>query len=448
MCGIVGMISKLKNGFTGDNLSFFHHLLYLNALRGNDSTGVFVVDNIGNVKIAKEAVQSGAFIPQDEYKALGAYAVQKGWAMVGHSRKATRGTVNDANAHPFIVEDKLVLVHNGSVFGDHKHLKDVEVDSEAIAHSLATSDDYEKTLRGINAAYALVWYDVYNKKLNIIRNNDRPLSWMETHTAFYFASEAGMLAFVANRTNQHPVAESIIEDFSPYSLETWQLNNDRTSTITSKALDARYVYVPKEPKHHQGPKLLEAPKTMKEVIDVMSKESSKSDDNMAANDEVVDLDTGEVLSPSQFKKEATAIIQRVMNTPPSIAPDWANGQTYEKFTQLKDDAYKADTRVKVIVKGIAEQKEDRTGTKIWLTGQTRDDNNIYTVFPISLGTFEAITDPKNNMPQDVTFMVEVSSFGWRKRPDQNLQIPMEQWAGKCTLQGKNPKIHIEQRNLH
>jgi hypothetical protein len=159
------------------------------------------------------------------------------------------------------------------------------------------------------------------------------------------------------------------------------------------------------------------------------------------------LDTGEVLSPSQLK-EASVVIQKAMNSPPSIAPDWANGQTYEKFTQLKDDAYKTENRVKVLVEGLAEQKEDRTGKSVWLTGKTKDEHGIYTVFPISVGTFEAITDPKNNMPQDMTFMVEVSSFGWRKRPDQNLQIPMEQWAGKCTLQGKNPKIHIEHRNLH
>ncbi len=161
-------------------------------------------------------------------------ALSKGWAIVGHNRKATRGTINDANAHPFWVDNKTVLVHNGTMFGDHKKHADTEVDSHAIAHVLSSEEDVEKALQSINAAYALIWYDVPTKQLNVIRNKDRPLSHSSDNRAWYIASEGAMLDFVLSRNSNTKVET---RSFPVGNHHIWELQGDRSSKLSYADLD-------------------------------------------------------------------------------------------------------------------------------------------------------------------------------------------------------------------
>ena len=175
MCGIVGFASAYTNGFTRDEMIAFTEMLYIDTFRGWDSTGVFSVHLNGNVNIAKKAVAGGEFIQHKEYKDWINQAVSNGMFVVGHNRAATRGEIKDENAHPFWVDDKIILVQNGTMYGDHKKHADVEVDSEAIAHILSKEDDIATALGQFHAAYALVWYNTETKKLHLIRNSARPL---------------------------------------------------------------------------------------------------------------------------------------------------------------------------------------------------------------------------------------------------------------------------------
>ena len=114
MCGIVGVVSKHTNGFSSPEMDMFQNMLFVDTMRGWDSTGVFGVDNYGNVGIAKAAMHGADFICTKEFKEFKSHAIKNGIFAVGHNRAATRGTINDENAHPFYVEDKIVLVQNGS----------------------------------------------------------------------------------------------------------------------------------------------------------------------------------------------------------------------------------------------------------------------------------------------------------------------------------------------
>jgi len=143
MCGIVGIASAFTNGFSAKEADTFMDMLYFDALRGMDSTGVFGVDKHGNVACHKEASQAGIFQQRKEIKEFRGKLVQNGLFAVGHNRSATRGSIIDKNAHPFWVDDKIVLVQNGTYKGSHKHHKDVDVDSEAIAHVLSEEADIE-----------------------------------------------------------------------------------------------------------------------------------------------------------------------------------------------------------------------------------------------------------------------------------------------------------------
>lgn len=238
MCGIVAVVSAYSNGFSMAEADMFRDLLFMDTLRGVDSTGVFGVDNRGNVQIHKEASAAPWFLSTDEYKEFSQHMIQRGKFAVGHNRAATRGTVKDENAHPFCIEDKLILVQNGTFYGDHKHIHDTEVDTEAIAHLLAREPDIEKALQQVYAAYAFIWYEVQTRKLNFLRNDDRPLYVARTaEGGTVFASEGEMISAAAARRKIKLKEEPYImqED----NLFTMTFENGGYDT-TNTPLDTKY----------------------------------------------------------------------------------------------------------------------------------------------------------------------------------------------------------------
>lgn len=239
MCGLVSVLSKKHYGFTKQQTDIFSSLLFIDLLRGDDSTGVFVATNKGELALAKDATNSLDFLKTPEYGKLCTRSLKEGVAMVGHNRKATTGSVKDVNAHPFVVEDKIVLVHNGTLWGDHKKHADVEVDSHAIAHVLHQHGDVEKALQQINGAFALIWYDVDNQRVNFVRNSARPLWWMETDNEFIWSSEKNFLVWVQSRFNlQLSNKFPEISELPPYCLNTFTYNSKSSAgwDIDSKTL--------------------------------------------------------------------------------------------------------------------------------------------------------------------------------------------------------------------
>lgn len=206
MCGLVAVVSKSSSGFIKSQCEMFHELLYVDNFRGDDSTGVFMVDRTGDLEMIKEASSAPDFVRRHEFDVMMRNTFSRGRAIVGHNRKATKGTINDVNAHPFVVDDKIVLVHNGTLYGDYKKLagagNDVDVDSHAIAHIIhQKGDDVEAALQEVNGAYALIWFDMEKQTLNFIRNAQRPLHFLDTGTEWVWASEKNMLDWMVSRHN-------------------------------------------------------------------------------------------------------------------------------------------------------------------------------------------------------------------------------------------------------
>lgn len=237
MCGIVGVISKSSHGFIKQQLDIFHQLLYVDNFRGDDSTGIFMVDRDGDLTLAKSAQDASDFQKEKEYDETMRAAFQKGKAMFGHNRKATKGTITDENAHPFVVDKRIVLIHNGTLYGDYKKFvpegQSVEVDSHAIAHLIHKhEDDVEAAAKEIQGAYTLVWFDMKLQTLNMLRNSQRPLAFMETADAWYFASEKNMLEWMVIRHNlvikQAPteLGEGVHVSFKLPANGKWEVENN------------------------------------------------------------------------------------------------------------------------------------------------------------------------------------------------------------------------------
>jgi predicted glutamine amidotransferase len=248
MCGIVGMAIKANNGFSFKQETIINQLLYVGALRGEDSTGVIGVEKDSTFHIAKEATAAAWFqnsLAVDSK--LGKTLFSRGKAFIGHNRKKTIGNADDESAHPFVVKDHFAVVHNGTLY-NHQKLAKTSVDSEALAIVLEEAfgktekkESIETCLGRVDGAYALSIYDQRTHSVYLVRNADRPLSYIETPEGVFWASEAGMLWWVLSRNGidcaditELPVDTLLTISLDDYSLSMEKLTIKKPSPLMTK----------------------------------------------------------------------------------------------------------------------------------------------------------------------------------------------------------------------
>lgn len=214
MCGLVAVIRKdSKKSLYKEHNDIFKQMLYADALRGWDSTGIASIRMNNDVKVTKDACPPASLFHRNP---------DAGWlygnlALIGHNRAATRGKTNKENAHPF-QEEHITLVHNGTL-KYHHHIKDVEVDSHAIAHSMAEVGAKE-TLEKLDGAYALIWYDAKTKLIHAARNNERPLHLIETEELWILSSEKMLAEWICARNNTRVKRTQLLTPGLLYSFKT------------------------------------------------------------------------------------------------------------------------------------------------------------------------------------------------------------------------------------
>lgn len=453
MCGLVGMVTKHRNGFNTGNLDAFELMMFMDQLRGMDSTGAFCVSNIGNVSIAKEASHATDYLQQAGWKSLRTEAIRDGWAMVGHNRKATRGLINDVNAHPFWVEDKMVLVHNGTMWGDHKKHVDVEVDSHAIAHLIVEEEDVEKAMQKIHAAYALIWYEVQKKQLNFLRNDQRPLFWCDTSDAWYVCSDPDYMLFALMKTNQTILQKP--QTFNVAELNTWELNTDKSTKITQRELDTTFKspaanapamgVVPFQQLPFKPHPLSNAYWPAGDDID--EQDAAELHERAATEDGVEIPPQPELLRLRELGERIANEAIAKANKEPLVQietkniPDWTSKNTYGQW--LKARVKYNQQRVRVVCMDYL--ANDAGIDKVYMCGKTDDDESIYTIFPIHKRLFEAITDPKSPARQEkkAVFSVIVNGVQWKRteKGKDDTERNMNEWKGLITLSANEAKLY-------
>ena len=125
MCGIVGIIGK--EGVVGHLLEALRRLEY----RGYDSAGVATLNDNQIERRRAEGKLSNLVELLENDPLLGSVGI-------GHTRWATHGVPNEANAHPHAT-DKVAVVHNG-IIENFQVLRDELV---AAGYKLASETDTE-----------------------------------------------------------------------------------------------------------------------------------------------------------------------------------------------------------------------------------------------------------------------------------------------------------------
>lgn len=204
MCGIIGIVGKSEPA-APRLLEGLKRLEY----RGYDSSGIACLDERGNIARRRAEGRIGNL----EQLLIGQPLA--GIDGIGHTRWATHGLPNEANAHPHRT-DKLALVHNG-IFENYLDLKQElgaraelltsETDSEVAAHfisqyldqGLSPEQAVAQALPRFIGAFALAILFVGEPGLMIVARRGSPLAIGYGQGEMFAGSDAMALAPFTNR---------------------------------------------------------------------------------------------------------------------------------------------------------------------------------------------------------------------------------------------------------
>lgn len=200
-CGIYGYSGKL--GLSKNDvriaLQKFKILGLYNEERGRDSCGVYINNNLKKGILATKLFSN--FIETETFEISSRNRV-----MLGHNRSASTGSsVNLENAHPFLIDDDMIITHNGTLketleFCAKYNLpwKDMTVDTIMLGTALYRNDN--TVLENYKGAAALaftyrsrpntlyLYHGSSRDKKDGVQFEERPLFYMETREGIYYSS--------------------------------------------------------------------------------------------------------------------------------------------------------------------------------------------------------------------------------------------------------------------
>jgi len=202
MCGIIGIIGK--NTATSQIVEGLRRLEY----RGYDSAGIAtLVDGGIDRRRAEGKLKNLEAVLQRE--------PLSGDVGIGHTRWATHGIPNEANAHPHITK-RVAMVHNGIIenFQELKeeltakgHMFASDTDTEAVVHlitayldeGLSPKDATAKALARLHGAFALAIIFAGEHDLMIGARRGSPLAIGVGEGEMYLGSDAIALSHLTNK---------------------------------------------------------------------------------------------------------------------------------------------------------------------------------------------------------------------------------------------------------
>lgn len=201
MCGIISFQTNLKTIPVGVE-DIFAHMLWVDSIRGYDSTGMFFQETDGTVDHYKKPIPGWDFVQTREAKRVLSNLNDRKF-VVGHNRAATRGAVSAQNAHPFEF-GPVTGVHNGTLT-DFTRLSNFETGLQVDSQHLYKGIEMEGSaaiIPELNGAFALFWADTEDHSLHFVRNDRRPYCFakLKDKDIMLGASEQTMLEWLIERS--------------------------------------------------------------------------------------------------------------------------------------------------------------------------------------------------------------------------------------------------------
>ncbi len=180
MCGIVAAAARRE--VSEILLEGLRRLEY----RGYDSAGMSLIDNDSTLQLHK---YSGKVQALEDANALNPIVGCRG---VAHTRWATHGEPNSANAHPHLAGDRVALVHNG-IIENHAELREAliaegvefrsQTDTEVIVHlvhkalisGVSLFEAVRETIGQLEGAYAIAVVDTKHEDQVVVAREGSPL---------------------------------------------------------------------------------------------------------------------------------------------------------------------------------------------------------------------------------------------------------------------------------
>lgn len=210
MCGIFGFIRSTPA--VKSQLDFMADSFVAGQLRGPHGTGVMVVGPEYQVIGHSEPVTGAEFIRSEAANPT-LMKIAGSRAAIGHNRFTTSGQNISDHCHPFQY-DHIMGVHNGTIPSWVLQRIDPQnthpVDSARLYSAIGRAEDPIEVLTDVSdGAYALVWYNSKTRTVHMARNWERPLHVLQSMYGVYFASERGMLEWVAGRNGLFSAKDQI-----------------------------------------------------------------------------------------------------------------------------------------------------------------------------------------------------------------------------------------------
>ncbi|GAA5218705.1 glutamine--fructose-6-phosphate transaminase (isomerizing) [Corallincola platygyrae] len=270
MCGIVGAVAQR------DVAEILLEGLKRLEYRGYDSAGVAVIGESGDLQRVRRVGKVQALAD-----AVAETPVPGGTG-IAHTRWATHGEPNEANAHPHVSEDTITVVHNG-IIENHAELRSQlqakgytfssDTDTEVIAHLVNEELKSAETLlaavqtavKQLTGAYGTVVMDTRDPSRVVVARSGSPLVVGYGVGENFIASDQLALLPVTRRfafLEEGDVAEVTRRDVSIYDVDGNPVEREITESNVSHDAGDKGQY-----KHYMLKEIYEQPAALQRTLE-------------------------------------------------------------------------------------------------------------------------------------------------------------------------------------